>query len=285
MNFIFRLGVFQKINKMVLNLQKEILSKEVSFSSNNDFITKLLKKKRVGILKNPSILQAKQEHADDIVSEQIFLLNLGKNEPIYRKKTLKNFRKDFYEDSLENNEKTMPSILKKQSSLKEILISSKKMKMAFEKRKHKYEPCLVTQFWSDKYYRSLFKHSKLDLLDKETEKERIWSFVKRNAFENQLNSAPLPQIIMNKSRDIPNPEERNVYNQEFFNHKKEKSASLHQNPGNLSEYYPENKSFMKKPSSFRSMRKDKFLEETNDSLSQLISNCDSNKKDCSIMRE
>ena len=157
--------------------KKQILRNDIS--SNSHSMGKLLKKKRVGILKNPSILHTKNEQTDDVVSEQIFLLNLSKNEPITRKKTLKNFRKSFFEE--DQYERKLPNILKKQASLKEILISTKKLRIGFEQQKLRYKPCVITEFWSEKYYRSLFKHSKLEVLEKDTEKENIWRFVKQKA--------------------------------------------------------------------------------------------------------
>ena len=146
-------------------------------------INQILKKKRVGILKNPSILNKKNQQSDDLFSEQMFLLNLSRNESITRIKTLKVFRKNLYDETT-NHVKMQPDILKKQASLKEILISSKKLKMLFDEKKLKREPCVITELWSDQYYRSLFKHSKLDNLIKESDKEKIWRFVKQKAILN-----------------------------------------------------------------------------------------------------
>jgi len=274
------------------NPKKPILFNENS--SNNEFISKLLRKKRVGILKNPSILQTRNEQIEDIVSEQIFLLNLSKNESMTRKKTLRNFRKDFFEEFNDFHERKLPNILKKQSSLKEILISSKKLMMNFEQQKLKYKPCIITQFWSDKYYRSLFKHSKLDVLEKDTDKEKIWRLVKQRAQQNMpkdsnFTSFSQSKIIKNEDLLPESSAERSTRT------RLEKLPSLHESRKKSlqklaeSDNFPEKmKSFSKmspEKSRFRALEKTRFLEETNVSLNQIINECDDNKKDFQVLKE
>lgn len=164
--------------------KKSILFDEISTS--NSLVSKILEKKRIGILKNPSILEDEknQDPMEDLFSEQLFLLNLNKQETNSRVKTLRAFHRNFYYGIDEYPKKQSPNLLKKQASLKEILISSKKLKISLEDKKMKKEPYVISELWSDKYYRCLLKHSKLDNLIKETEKEKIWRFVKAKSMSH-----------------------------------------------------------------------------------------------------
>ena len=96
--------------------KKSILFDEIM--SSNSYVSKILQKKRVGILKNSSLLKKEDEPIEDLFSEQMFLLNLSKQETTSRIKTLKTFFKKLLYQNYEYPKKQLPNILKKQASLK-----------------------------------------------------------------------------------------------------------------------------------------------------------------------
>lgn len=172
--------------------KKSILFDEIL--SNKTIVSKILHKKRAGILKSSLIFNEDNEKIEDLFSEQMILLALSKNETLTRSKTLKVFQKKVFYEDYDHQKKKLPSILTKQASLKEILISSKKLKMDLDQKKASKQNSNITEFWSDQYYRSLLKHTKLDHLIKETEKGKIWKNVKsKSLFEdsNFKNISPI----------------------------------------------------------------------------------------------
>jgi len=271
--------------------------------SSSDIISKILKKKREGILKNQSILNEKNSQIDDLFSEQMLLISLNRNETYTRKKTLKTFQKNLFEEIYKPLEKKIPNILKKQSSLKEILISSKKLKMTIEENKRKREPYVITDLWSNKYYRKLLKHSKLDSLIKETEKEKIWRTTKQRALLNLTNSKDQTSSILTMSPIIPNNDFKkkslkNIEPNKIISGKEQKKnaiklPSLNEiiNFDNIIESgVGEEKIAIqnidkKKIKRYRSVDKLKFYNDANSSLNQIINDCDENKKDFQKIKE
>lgn len=135
-----------------------------------------LNKKRKGILKNINEEDKDIEGVDDMTNEQIYLLNLAKNEHIDRIKTLKTFKKkDIFN---EIPYKFQSANIQKVASLKEIKLSTKNLMRNIKENKKNSTLLLIKDFWSEKYYRAMLRLTKLNNLIKETDKERIWKAVK-----------------------------------------------------------------------------------------------------------
>lgn len=278
---------------------KRILFDEIK--SNRDEISKILKKKRVGILKNEAILNENNIQVDDLFSEQLFLVNLSKSEHYTRKKTLRTFQKNLFEENYPSTKK-LPSILKKQTTLKEILISTEKLKISIEGNKNKKDAYAITDLWSNKYYRNLLKHSKLDSLIKETEKEKIWRATKQRALINKSNSKGETQSILALSPILPhnikdsnqkiilniesnkriseNKQKKNEVKLPILDKTKIKEKGEGEGEG-ISLMNKKKKHSRKQ----RSVDRINFCKDAHSSLSSIISICDENKKDFRAFKE